>query len=204
MLVDAVKGVRVTKVLDLGCGAGQEMLPFLEKTDAFCVGVDVADEIGETGKGFFRKTNFEKRVVFVRACGEKLPFADGSFDLLLCRLALPYMDNREAIAEFARVLRPEGVVLLKTHAPAFYFGMLQRRWKKFSLRQIAYPLICLAGGAWHLVSGRQPRDGFWKGKEVFQTKGFLEREFSKNNLSLKSHLPDTNVQTPSFVVEKIK
>ncbi|MGI8787738.1 MAG: methyltransferase domain-containing protein [Pyrinomonadaceae bacterium] len=199
LLVNAVRDLKIKKVLDLGCGAGQELLPFIEKTSAFCVGADIAEKLGEVSGGFFRR---QKRAVFVRSRGENLPFADASFDVVLCRVALPYMNNRRTIAEVARVLRPDGIFLLKTHAPSFYFGMIRRRWKTFSPKQIAYPLICLTGGAWHFLTGSQPQNGFWAGKEVFQTEGFLRREFSRNNLQIVKHLSDTNRETPSFVIIK--
>lgn len=202
LLVSAVKDKKIEKVLEVGCGAGQELLPFVEKTTAFCVGIDIAEELGAVGKVFFEKTDCENRVALVRSFGENLPFADESFDVVLCRVALPYMDNRQTIAEVARVLRPKGVFLLKTHAPAFYFGMIGRRWKTFSLKQIAYPLICLTGGMWHLLSKTQLKEGFWKGKEVFQTRRYLEKEFAKHGLKIAGELSDTNIQTPSFVVVK--
>jgi ubiquinone/menaquinone biosynthesis C-methylase UbiE len=204
LFVNAVKDLRVERVLDVGCGAGQEFIPFVEKTDAFCVGVDTAAELGAIAGGFFEQTNYRARVAFTRSFGEHLPFADASFDVVLCRVALPYMDNRRTIAEVARILRPGGVFLLKVHAPMFYLGMIRRRWKSFSPKQIAYPLICLAGGTWHLLTGKQLRNGFWKGKEVFQTKRFLEREFARNNLRITGFLSDTNIETPSFIISKIK
>ena len=202
LLVDAVKDLPLEKVLDVGCGAGQELIPFVERTDAFCIGIDAAEELGAVTRQFFDEFDCKNRVAFTRSYGESLPFADASFDVVLCRVALPYMNNRRAISEVARVLKPNGIFLLKTHAPAFYFGMIRERWKLFSLRQIAYPLICLAGGAWHSLTGRQLQKGFWAGKEVYQTERFLRREFAKNNLRIERHLSDTNVETPSFVVIK--
>lgn len=202
LFVNAVKDLEVKRILDVGCGAGQELLPFVEKTGAFCVGVDAAAELGAVGGLFIKQVNAENRVAFTRSLGENLPFADQSFDVVLCRVALPYMNNRRTIAEIARVLRHGGIFLLKTHAPAFYFGMIRRRWKTFSLKQIAYPLICLTGGAWHLLTGKQLQNGFWAGKEVFQTTGFLKREFARNNLQIEGYLSDTNVETPSFLIRK--
>ena len=204
LFVDTVKDLEIKRVLDVGCGIGQELIPFVEKTEAFCVGIDAAPELGAVANGFFRRLNFQKRVAFTRSFGENLPFADESFDVVLCRVALPYMNNRQTIAEVARVLRPGGVFLLKTHAPAFYLGMIRERWKSFSPKQIAYPLICLAGGAWHSLTGRQLQKGFWKGKEVYQTEKFLKREFARNSLRIDSFLSDTNIETPSFIIKKIK
>ena len=204
LLVDAVRKFEIKRVLDVGCGAGQEMIPFAEKRNAFCVGIDIGTELGEIGNSFVRKLNYADKICFTRSKSEDLPFADESFDVVLCRVALPYMNNKKAIAEVGRVLRPGGIYLLKTHAPAFYFGMLKKRFFTFDPRQYAYPLICLAGGLWHNLTGRQLQKGFWEGKEIFQTKGFLEKELKKHNLTIEGTLPDTNIQTPSFLIVKQK
>ena len=202
-LVEAVESLKPQTVLDVGCGAGQEMLPFVERTNASCVGIDIAAELGKIGKSFVQKSGVsENRMAFVRSPGEDLPFADESFDVVLCRIALPYMNNRRALAEVARVMRPGGVFLLKTHAPPFYFGMIRRRLKTLSAKQIAYPLICLASGTFHLLTGRQLQKGFWRGKEVFQTEGFIRRECARNGLEVTGFLADTNPETPSFVIKK--
>ena len=85
------------------------------------------------------------------------------------------MNNRETIAEVARILRPEGIFLLKTHAPAFYFGMIKQRLKTLNPKQIAYPVICLTGGSFHSLTGKQPQKGFWKGKEIFSNAEFYRK-----------------------------
>jgi ubiquinone/menaquinone biosynthesis C-methylase UbiE len=200
LLVDAVKDRPVEAVLDVGCGAGQELLPFLEKTGAFCVGIDSGEKLGKVTQPISAET---ERLVFVRSTGEKLPFAAASFDVVLCRVALPYMNNRETIAEVSRILKPNGIFLLKTHAPLFYLGMMQQRLKTLSAKQMAYPLICLAASFWHLLTGKQLQKGFWQGKEIFQTRSFLEKETAKNNLKIEGVLPDNNRQTPSFMIVKI-
>ena len=202
LFVDAVKDKSVEKILDLGCGAGQDILPFLEKTDAFCVGVDIAEELGQITGRFFGETDFENKYAFARAQGERLPFAENSFDVVLCRVALPYMQNRRTIAEVARVMRPGGVFLLKTHAPAFYLGMIGERAKTFSPKQLAYPLICLFAGVFHTLTGKQLEGGFWRGKEIFQTGKFIRRECARNNLRIEGFLSDTNRKTPSYVITK--
>lgn len=186
-------------VLDVGCGAGQELLPFLEKTRAICVGVDVADGLGTVSRSVF---GGKSRVAFVRSLGEQLPFAEETFDVVLCRVALPYMNNVRAIAEVARVLKPNGVYLLKTHAPPFYFSMIRQRISSLDPRLLAYPVICLAASVWHMITGRQLERGFWRGKETFQTSSFLKREFERNGLRIAGYAADNNRQTPSFLVVK--
>jgi len=196
LLVDMLKGRRLERILDIGCGPGQELLPFIEKTAATCVGVDVAEGLGAVTKGLFAD---KPRAAFLRAQGERLPFSDNSFDFVMCRLALPYMNNRQAIAEAARILRPGGVYLVKTHALPFYLYMIRERIWPPNLKALAYPVTCLFASFWHFVTGKQLEKGFWKGKEILQTRRFVSREFSRNNLSFERVLQDNNSQSPSFI-----
>jgi ubiquinone/menaquinone biosynthesis C-methylase UbiE len=51
---------------------------------------------------------------------QKLPFADASFDTVVCTLSLCSIpDDRRAIAEMKRVLRPGGRLLLLDHVGVF-------------------------------------------------------------------------------------
>ncbi len=202
LLVDAVKDLNPRNVLDLGCGAGQDILPFIKETSAFCVGLDYAPELGAVVGNVFKSDESKSRTAFVRSVGEQIPFADASFEVVLCRVALPYMHNRRTFAEVARVLKPGGVFLLKIHAPAFYAALLKDRLKTLNPKQIAYPLICLTGSLYHQATGKQLTEGFWKGKEIFQTRSFVKSECARNNLRVERELADTNIQTPSFVIVK--
>lgn len=198
-LVEAVRGLDIHRVLDIGCGAGQDLLAFLESTDAVCFGVDMAKDLG---KVIQIMPQHYRRPLFIRSNGEGLPFAENSFDVILCRVALPYMNNRKAIAEVSRVLRPKGMYLLKTHAPRFYFAMIGDRIRTGNPKLIAYPLICLAAGLWHVLTGHQMQTGFWRGKEIFQTRSYLERELQNNGLKIVGQTVDNNPQTPSYVIVK--
>lgn len=203
LLVDSIAALPAFCVLDIGCGPGQEMLPFANKKNSFCVGIDIGEELGKIGPQFVKEFGIERQIEFVNGTGEELPFGDESFDVVLCRVALPYMDNKKTLAEISRVLNPGGVFLLKTHAPPFYFGMLRRGLGELDPKKTAYPLICLFIGTWRLLTGYQLRTGFWKGKEIFQTEGFLRKEFAKNSMEIKFKLSDTNDQTPSYFVQKL-
>lgn len=202
LLFDETDALKIRAVLDVGCGAGTELLPFAEKSKALCVGIDIGKEVGEIGRELFKRKGLENRAEFFQARGEELPFANESFDVVLCRVALPYMNNRKALREISRVLKADGKFFLKIHAPKFYFGMIRERIRTLSPKQLAYPLISLAGGAWNILAGKQPEGDFWKGKEIFQTEKFLLHELTKNGLRIEKNLPDTNAKTPSFLIVK--
>jgi len=201
-LLNEVRDLNVKSVLDLGCGPGQELIPFAENTDAICIGVDEAEELGRVAMPFFKERGLGTRVQIVRAVAECLPFADGSFDLLLCRVALPYMHNRQAIAEMARLLSPGGTLLLRVHAPMFYLSMLRDRVRTLDPGQIAYPLLSLGHGLWHELTGHQARGGFWKGKEIYQSRRFLKREFGRHGLTIASETEGSSREGPSFLIKK--
>lgn len=58
-------------------------------------------------------------LVRVAADGEALPFADGSFDCVMCGLGLMFFpDDRRALAEIRRVLRPQGRLAVSVWAQA--------------------------------------------------------------------------------------
>jgi SAM-dependent methyltransferase len=51
---------------------------------------------------------------------EPLPFADASFDVIVCALVIHYVDDRAAVlSEFRRVLRPAGRAVVSTSHPTF-------------------------------------------------------------------------------------
>lgn len=55
----------------------------------------------------------DRSAVFIEASGERLPFSDGSFDLVISYLSLiDIPDFRAAIREMARVLQPGGALLI--------------------------------------------------------------------------------------------
>lgn len=98
------------EALDLGCQLGA--LPIaLSARGARVTGVDVDDATLEAAR--LRAGCHGAQVRFVRAVGEALPFADGSFDLVTFVDVIEHVDDpRRTVAEIARVLRPGGTLYL--------------------------------------------------------------------------------------------
>ncbi len=96
-------------MLDVGTGAGHTALTFAPHV-ARAVATDITPEmLAKTAELAAARglVNLEARP----ADAEALPFADASFDLLTCRLAFHHFPNpRQALAEFARVLKPGGIL----------------------------------------------------------------------------------------------
>jgi len=193
----ALDGRKVARVLDVGCGAGQEMIPFVVEPGAFGVGVDIAPASARIGLELFARHFPAARVVFVRAAAEALPIPSLSCDLVICRVALPYMDNRQALAEMSRVLGPQGMMLLKIHHAWHYWRVLKRAATTFDTSDMMYALRAFAAGTVYHATGSQPT-----GKEVFETRWLLTRELARHELSIRGEMPDSNPTVPSYIISR--
>ena len=191
------ENLKVERVLDVGCGAGQELLPFA--LSAFCVGTDVAAGVGVVGRELF--SDYEgARVVFIRAGAESLPFMSESFDVVICRLALPYTDNSRSLAEIARVLRPGGALMLKIHHMRYYLTKLRAGLFSADIPSMIHAARVLLAGTIYHATGKQIR---WKiiSNETFQTRWLLQRELRRVGLSVQREL-DQSELTPFFLITR--
>ena len=91
------------RVLDVACGTGLVSRVFHGRV-AEVVGVDITPAM---------YAQAEKHLdAFVEGPGEDLPFADASFDRVVCRQGTQFMDDDAAIREMARVVKPGGKVVV--------------------------------------------------------------------------------------------
>jgi len=97
------------RVLDVGCGAGQTLIGSDLEPGVVACGTDCDVAALQLGR------QLTERVTFVCAAGERLPFRSASFDLVISRVALPYMHVPTALAEMRRVLVPGGRLWLVLH-----------------------------------------------------------------------------------------
>ncbi len=104
-------------VLDVGCGAGREAFE-LARTGYAVTGVDIVPELLEQGRAI--AAGLGLKVELLLGDGKTLDFVDGRFDyvLLITQLIhhIPMRMNRVGLLrEAARVLKPEGTILLTYH-----------------------------------------------------------------------------------------
>jgi 2-polyprenyl-6-hydroxyphenyl methylase / 3-demethylubiquinone-9 3-methyltransferase len=109
--IRAVKSIAPsTTVLDVGCGAGF-LSNELAKNGLTVTGVDLSPE----SLNVARAHDSTKSVIYQTADAGKLPFADGSFDVVTALDFLEHVENpAEIIKEFARVLKPGGIFIFHT------------------------------------------------------------------------------------------
>ncbi len=112
-------------LLDVGCGTGV----FLEKVsssvpDARLSGVDLSPEMLEVARG-----KLGEAVPLEQSHAHELPFSDGMFDVVVSTNAFHYFRNPlGALEEMARVLRPDGRLVLTDWCDDYVACWLCDRW----------------------------------------------------------------------------
>lgn len=200
-LLEAAQKVRVERVLDIGCGAGQEMLPFVA-SGASGFGIDLTPDAISTGRAMFAREQLSERVNFLVGSGTEMPFEDSTFDVLICRVALMYMDNKAALAEMSRILRPKSILFLKYHGPAYYRRKFMDGLRSGYFKSSIHASRVLCTGIAYQLTGTQFFGRLTAAGEIFQTRRTFQRELTKVGLRLLAEMPDSNIQTPSFVIIK--
>lgn len=131
-LLGEVRGLRV---LDAGCAAGEYSAYLLER-GAQVVAIDNSEEM----LALARERTAGSAVLHRADLAQPLTMLpDARFDLVISSLTLHYVEDwRKPAAEFRRVLRPGGRLLISTHHPAMtaplvddYFAVkrVSQRWR---------------------------------------------------------------------------
>lgn len=111
LLPDNVKNL---KVLDAGCGSGI-YANMVAKRGAKVVGIDVSEEMIKIAS---EETPKELGVEYTVGDLYKLPFQDGSFNLIICTYVLENIESLDKVFdEFNRVLTPQGRCILSISHP---------------------------------------------------------------------------------------
>jgi SAM-dependent methyltransferase len=107
-------------VLDVACGTGNASVRAAE-AGRKVTGLDLTPELFEAARRRAARAGVELELV--EGDAEALPFADGSFDVVLSTFGCMFApDHRKAAEEMARVLRPGGRMGIAAWAPIGSIG----------------------------------------------------------------------------------
>ncbi len=95
------------RVLDFACGNGENGI-FAAQCGADTIGIDLSPEGIDNANLNARQAGVGDRCRFEVMDGENMGFADDTFDIAVEYGALHHVDLDRALAELARVLKPEG------------------------------------------------------------------------------------------------
>lgn len=101
-------------VLDMGCGEGRHVISAYVEANVTSIGIDLGfDDLKITQErfsGFNEPDNSNKAFGLANANALSLPFADNTFDKIICSEVLEHIpDYRAALVEIERVLKPGGL-----------------------------------------------------------------------------------------------
>lgn len=114
-------------LLDVGCGVANDLSRFV-RGGAIVTGIDLAPHSIELARA-----NFEQRGLhgdFRVMNGERMDFADNSFDVVYCHTVLHFTPHPERmVREIHRVLKPGGTAILMTVNRKSWLNLLQKLMK---------------------------------------------------------------------------
>ena len=120
----AFDGFRGKDVLEVGCGAGTDLVRFA-RGGARVTGVDLSASAIELARQNFAQQGLTADLH--EADGERLPFADGTFDLVYAHGVVQYTSNPVAlIHECHRVLRPGGEAVFQVYNRISWLNVLSK------------------------------------------------------------------------------
>ena len=135
------------RVLEVGCGIGQVLMSLGRNgRPVMLAGVDLDVDLLRFGK-VLQETREDQEANPERIAADalRLPFADCSFDLVICRVVLMSLPLVAALRELARVLAPGGRLYLHLTGAGFYLRELcGRRWKGAALGLLNGVLLSLS------------------------------------------------------------
>jgi arsenite methyltransferase len=100
---------RDSSVLDVACGRGESARVLAAHFGCNVIGMDYSSENIDRANVLAGDAAMSDRIRFVQGDAERLPFAAGSFDVVICECSLcVFPDLETALQEFRRVLRPGG------------------------------------------------------------------------------------------------
>jgi SAM-dependent methyltransferase len=111
-----------TRILDVGCGAGQLAL-MAARAGADVTACDIATNWLDQGRAQAAREGLN--VIFEEGDAESLPYAGGQFDMVVSLIGAMFAPRPELVAaELTRVCRPGGRIAMANWTPAGFVGRM--------------------------------------------------------------------------------
>ena len=113
-IIDLLKPSINEKILDVGCGSGEQVIPFAKETKnkSEIIGIDVSKKLLNLAKKEAEEKGVKIKLLRHDA-NNNLPFDDEYFDAVTCCFTIYHIKKRlNLINEFYRTLKPGGRLLI--------------------------------------------------------------------------------------------
>jgi SAM-dependent methyltransferase len=162
-------------VLDIGCGNGNQ-LTHLRTAGFHPIELEIAEDAARVCRA--------RGHVVVRATAKHHPFRSNSAAEILCKVVIPYTDERVAIGEIARLLARDGAAMLYHHGLGYSlrYLLLPDVWRRsvYAARTIVNTVV------YRILGRRLPG---WLGDTLFQSEARLCRYYKRFGLRLEATIP---------------
>jgi len=123
-LVPELKGKRV---LDLGCGFGENCMTYESIGASEVIGLDISKKMLAVAKEKFSGD----RIKYINSSLEEMEFDDNSFDVILSSLTFHYVKNfNELIFKLSKYIRKDGILLFSIEHPIATAKIVKQGWVK--------------------------------------------------------------------------
>ena len=113
-------------LLDVATGTGDFAIAASKLKPGKIVGYDLSEQMLNVGRAKVKRLGLENVIEFQKGDSEAMPFADNQFDAITVAFGVRNFENLEnGLAEFLRVLKPEGIVVILEFSKPKYFPMKQ-------------------------------------------------------------------------------
>lgn len=131
----AARDPRNARMLDLGCGEGVAFIPIAERFQPLeIVGIDIDPILTTKAKHESPPPGTTGHAEVVQGTALRLPFADSSFDLVLCHQLLHHVSaQKQVLNECRRVLSRGGMLLVAESCRSF----IESTWVRWLFRHPA-------------------------------------------------------------------
>ncbi|MEW6117631.1 MAG: class I SAM-dependent methyltransferase [Nitrospirota bacterium] len=113
-IAEDIDDIRPARILEIGCSVGFNCFALKHLfPNAEVVGIEPDEEAVHVGTAMAIANDIDN-LRFVHGFGERLPFDEGHFDLVVCHTVIEHVyDVAKVIAEMSRVLSSKGIIHLE-------------------------------------------------------------------------------------------
>jgi len=180
-----------TVVLDIGCGKGRQLQQLVHK-GCRAVGIEPSSDLVS------QCTALGLNVMEGRA--ENLPFADSSFDGIICKVVMPFTVEPEALREMSRVLKSGGTAQMCYQGAGYYLRYLLLG-PGLKFRLYAFRTVL---NTWLFAFSGKVLPGFL-GDTIYQSARRLRSYYQQNSFELIKETPSpTFLGLPVFIYHQFR